>query len=379
MNENLKRKIRRNSLLIIAVIALVFGCATSFAAVKTSTGVHNIFSTGGINIKVQNYQMQDGERTLQDKKTVVDYYGKASFIPCITNKAESCYVRVKLTAETESQQIDIVKDLYGIGDDWKAIGEYLYYIEPLENKESVDVCEGFDVPDEWDYMTSNNMSINVSADAIQSKNFTPDFNSENPWGDVTILESKVKDDYTINAVGRAKGDGNIKVVYANEIEGITINSDNFFEDVAFMPGDEYSDSIKLTNNTDKTATILFKTEFEDSALLKMLQMDIDNGENFYTGSVADDSLKEYQKIAVLEPGEEQEINVTLTLPDVADNNYQMTNDKSTWYFAIEQEQDKAVKTGDDMALWLLAALCFGSGIVAFVAWKGKRKSHEENI
>ena len=253
MRKNSKRRTGRNSLPIIAAIVVIFSCAAAFAAVKTSTGVHNTFSTGGINIEVENYRLEHGKRVLPDDKTVVDYYGSTSFIPCITNKAESCYVRVKLTAQTETQQINIVKGLYGVSDEWKAAGDYLYCTKPIENGESVDVCEGFDIPAEWDYMKSNNMNVKVTADAIQSKNFTPDFTSESPWGDVAILESKVGDEYNVNALGKATGNGNIKVVYANEFAGITTNSDNFFQDVSFMPGDTYSDSIKLYNNTDKAA------------------------------------------------------------------------------------------------------------------------------
>lgn len=365
---------KKRGLIAIAVIALLLGSVSAYGAVKTSTGVNNTFSTGGVNIEIASYQEKDGEEVPMEGKTVVDYYGDVSYIPRVTNKAEDCYIRVDVTAETETQQIDILNRLYDIGEEWELINGHLYYTQALENGQSVDICKGFDVPDEWDYMTSNDMKINVEADAIQAKNFTPDFTSDSPWGEVTILESQVGDGYTVNAAGKTEGDGNIKVVYANEVAGITINSDNFFEDVTFMPGDEYSDSIRLSNTTGEKATVLFKTEFEESRLLNMMQMDIDNGSAFYTGPVASDSLKEYQEIVVLEPGEQKEINVTLSLPETADNSYQVTNDKSTWYFAIQQEPtslDHFVKTGDGMLLWLFAALCFASAILIFVMSRQK--------
>ena len=361
--------------LIAVTIALLLAGMSVYGAVRTSTGVKNTFSTGGVNIEIASYQEKNGEEVPIEGKTVVDYYGDVSYIPRVTNKAEGCYIRVDVTAETETQQIDILNRLYDIGEEWELINGHLYYTQALENGQSVDICRGFDVPDEWDYMASNDMKISVTADAIQAKNFTPDFTSDSPWGEVDILESQVGDGYTVNAAGKTEGDGNIKVVYANEVAGITINSDNFFEDVTFMPGDEYSDSIRLSNTTGEKATVLFKTEFEESRLLNMMQMDIDNGSAFYTGSVASDSLKEYREIAVLEPGEQKEIDVTLFLPETADNSYQVTNDKSTWYFAIKQEPetlDSFVKTGDGMLLWLFAAICFASAMLIIAITIKKR-------
>lgn len=365
--------------LIAVTIALLLAGMSVYGAVRTSTGVKNTFSTGGVNIEIASYQEKNGEEVQIEGKTVVDYYGDVSYIPRVTNKAEDCYIRVDVTAETETQQIDILNRLYDIGEEWELINGYLYYTQALENGQSVDICRGFDVPDEWDYMASNDMKISVTADAIQAKNFTPDFTSESPWGEVAVLESQVGDGYTVNTAGKTEGDGNIKVAYANEAAGITINSDNLFEDVTFMPGDEYSDSISISNTTGEKATVLFKTDFEESRLLDMMQMNIDNGSSFYTGPVAGDSLKEYREIAVLSPGEEREIEITVTLPDTADNSYQVMDDKATWYFAINQNMENAVKTGDDTLLMPWAAICTASIVIILLVLRKRKNINEEDI
>lgn len=365
--------------LIAVTIALLLAGMSVYGAVRTSTGVKNNFSTGGVNIEIASYQEKNGEEVPVKGETVIDFYGEVSYIPRITNKAEDCYIRVDLKAETETQKIDILKSLYGVSSGWTLIGEYLYYVKPLANKESVDICRGFDVPNEWDYMASNDMKISVTADAIQAKNFTPDFTSESPWGEVAVLESQVGDGYTVNTAGKTGGDGNIKVAYANEAAGITINSDNLFEDVTFMPGDEYSDSISISNTTGEKATVLFKTDFEESRLLDMMQMNIDNGSSFYTGPVASDSLKEYREIAVLSPGEEREIEITVTLPDTADNSYQVMDDKATWYFAINQNMEDAVKTGDDTLLMSWAAICPASIVIILLVLRKRKNINEEDI
>ena len=146
-----------------------------------------------------------------------------------------------------------------------------------------------------------------------------------------------------------------------------------------MPGDEYSDSISISNTTREKATVLFKTDFEESRLLNMMQMNIDNGSSFYTGPVAGDSLKEYREIAVLSPGEEREIEITVTLPDTADNSYQVMDDKATWYFAINQNMENAVKTGDDILLMPWTAICPASIVIILLVLRKRKNINEEDI
>lgn len=359
----------------VIVALLICGCVSVFAAVQNSTGVKNTFNTGGISINVENFTLKDGNIVPMENMTTVDFNGKASYIPKVTNNAESAYLRFKVFAETETQDIDIVKDLYGISDNLilKPDG-YLYLTEPLEYKGSIKLCQGFDIPDSWDYMKSNKLDMKVTADAIQSVNFNPDFTSDVPWGDVAISESNVGDDYELNTVLPGE-DGNIKVVYANTVKGITINSDDFFKDVKFMPGDKYSDTLTLSNKASKSAKIMFKTEFNESDLLNMMQLNINNGSTFYDGSMASHSLKEYKQIAELKPGESKEIDVTLSMPAEANNNYQVISDMATWYFAIEQPED-ITKTGDNTPLWVIAGLCFISSIGVLLL---ARKRKDEDI
>ena len=107
--------------LIAVTIALLLAGMSVYGAVRTSTGVKNNFSTGGVNIEIASYQEKNGEEVPIEGKTVVDYYGDVSYIPRVTNKAEGCYIRVDVTAETETQQIDIVNRLYDIGEEWELI------------------------------------------------------------------------------------------------------------------------------------------------------------------------------------------------------------------------------------------------------------------
>ena len=266
---------------------LIASCACVYASVKTSQGVNNIVKTGGINIDVNTYQTNtDGEIIPLNDTTVVDYYGETEYIPVITNKAEDCYIRLKVNADTETQEINIIENLKGVNDNFKMIDGYLYYTEPLEKDESIELCKSFDVPDEWDYMTSNNLKIQVKVDAIQAKNFYPNFKSSAPWGDVEIYKSNIADDYEVNTAGEVEEEENIKIVYLNHVDGININSDDFFKNITFMPGDKYIDTLTVENNTDEDAKILFKTEYKETPLLNTMDLAIDNGDIFYSGKLA---------------------------------------------------------------------------------------------
>lgn len=367
----MEKKKYRPILVMILIFMLVVGCISVTAAIKTAVSVPGTVRTGGINIDVTTYTESDDELTLMTDKTVVDYYGSVSYVPIIENRAEDTYIRVRLISETEIQEIDLIKDIYGINEEvWKETGGYFYYTEPLKTNDSVRFCEGFDIPDEWDYMTANNMDVWLHVDAVQAKNFTPDFESETPWGNITVSKSTVNDGYTVTGMDPVEARGNIRVVYQSGASGITINKDELFSDMKFMPGDEYKDSIAITNNSGETATILFKTEYENNPLLDEMKLDIEDG-SFYSGSLASDEISEYRQIAVLDPGQTKSIDVSLSLPVETNNDYQVAEGDVTWYFAVQQN---AVKTGDNFPFWILSVICFASAAAAaYLIW---RKRHE---
>lgn len=362
-----KRKI---ALIISIILALACGCMSTYAAIKTSVSVPGTVKTGGIDIDVETYTESGEELTPMTDKTVVDYYGSVSYVPVIENEAEKAYIRVDLKAETEAQKIDILKDLRGIDEEvWKEIDGYFYYTEPLEMNDSVRFCDGFDVPNEWDYMTANNTEVMMYVDAIQAKNFTPDFTAESPWGDVVVSESVIKDGYTVTGMDPVEVKGNIKVVYQSGASGISINKEELFPDMKFMPGDSYTDSIEIVNSSDEKATLLFRTEHEDDPLLDEMQLEI--GEGFYNGPLSSEELSEYKQITVLDPGQTKNIDVSLSLPAETSNDYQVAEGDVTWYFAVQQNP---VKTGDSFPFWIIAGICFASAAaVAVMLW---RKRHE---
>ncbi len=231
----MKRK-RKTLLLILAAVFFAGSIAAAYAAVETQTGIKNTVSTGGISIDIDTFTVKDGNTVPLEGKTVIDRDKAISYIPRIKNNAEDCYIRVSVSAASDLQEVDLIKEITDLSPDWKLTGGYLYYTKPLKHDQMVDLCNGgFHMPKDWDYMKSNDLCVKITADAIQTKHFNPDFELDNPWGDVEVRSSAVGDDYVINTVDPSETKGNIKVVYANAVDGITINTDDFFSDEKFMP------------------------------------------------------------------------------------------------------------------------------------------------
>ena len=109
-----------------------------------------------------------------------------SMIPQIQNVGSDCYIRVRMTIYDAESGLT-AEDFQGISSDWKLIGDTFYYQKVLHEKEAIRLFDSFHLPENWDETSmSLGIIIDLSADAIQAEHFTPDFNSESPWGSITI-------------------------------------------------------------------------------------------------------------------------------------------------------------------------------------------------
>ncbi len=170
----MKRK-RQALLLILAAVFFAGSIAAAYAAVETQTGIKNTVSTGGISIDIDTFTVKDGNTVPLEGKTVIDRDKAISYIPRIKNNAEDCYIRVSVSAASDLQEVDLIKEITDLSPDWKLTGGYLYYTKPLKHDQTVDLCSGFHMPKDWDYMKSNDLCVKITADAIQTKHFNPDF------------------------------------------------------------------------------------------------------------------------------------------------------------------------------------------------------------
>ena len=369
---------RRKLIAAVVMLMTAFTGIISYAAYVSSEKVANRFSSGGINIEAECLQEKGGEFIPAGELTVADLGSVVSYIPRITNRAEESYIRVKLEAESAGDDINISKYLYGVDGRWREIGEYMYYTEKLGHDEAVELCRGFEIPDDWDYRKENRMKVRLTADAVQTKNICPDFDSEVPWGDVAVERSEVRGQYTVRENVPVSGQGAVKIV-CDRSSGISVSEDHMFSDItdgAFMPGDERSGSLVIRNDRKHKVKVLFKAVSDSSELSKSMQLKICSRQNdggmtdgnmevFYSGPMADRRLDEYRVIAELDAGEEQQLDITTSLPAEADNRCQLKEGAQLWYFTVS-EDGAAPDTGETghFGILMMAALCAAAAAAA---------------
>ena len=383
---------RRKLIAVIALLVIAFTGTLTYAAYVSSANVANRFSSGGINIEAECFREKDGRFVPAGELTVADLDSVVSYIPRITNRAEASYIRVRLEAESAGKSIELLKELYGVGNSWKEAGGYMYCTEKLGHDETAELCRGFEIPDEWDYRKENRLKVRLVADAVQAKNIYPDFDSETPWGDVAVERSEVKGQYTVRETVPVSGQGAVKIV-CDRSSGIAVSEDRMFSEItdgAFMPGDERSGSLVIRNDRNHKVKVFFKAVCDSSELSQSMQLKIcsrpngsgisgisaGNVQTFYSGPMADRRLAEYRIIAELDAGEEKQLDITASLPSTADNGCQLEESAQLWYFTVSEDgaapdTGEAGRSGILMALAVLCAAAVASAAFIIAAPAGR--------
>lgn len=186
---------------IITTIALVVICLSLISggtlAYYTTTGTaRNVITTGGVNIKVIEYQM--GENGLvpypKDEKIPVMPATEVSKIVTIKNVQADCYVRariemilkdanknvIELPQETMNSMIRLQMSPLG----WTELDGWWYYNDVLPSgSETPPLMNGveFDGPNLSNEYQNCTLYVNVYAQAVQSANNETDVLTDRGW------------------------------------------------------------------------------------------------------------------------------------------------------------------------------------------------------
>ena len=161
-----RKSIRWLPLLAVFLIVMSFTVRPAFAAPSDFEDLTGEGKSGKVKISVTSYQEKDGELILVPELVRIRAGDETSYIPVITNEGSECSLRLRVYAKTEKQDIDILKYCYGWEDNWTYKDDWFYYKKPFEENESVEICQGFDFPQEWQWRVSNVMGITVEAEAV---------------------------------------------------------------------------------------------------------------------------------------------------------------------------------------------------------------------
>lgn len=395
-----------------AAAGCILVCTAAYGKFSDSVTVTNHIAVGDLNISLRELEKRDGrEMAYQDRRIVLpgDVISK---IPRITNRAEPCWVRVKISYTDDLEGLDGLSDsnLMGMSTRWVRKGEYFYYTRKLEQGESVDIFTGVIVPPQWnEAYQDKKLGITITADAIQAANFAPDFSAMTPWGNQKILRC-IHD--TDGLVVQKKKPVDLKVEFEGNAHKLMAAPEDFFAGFSTaMPGDVFRDSIEISNTTEHVSEIFFRTSAEcksvkDQEFLKKLKLVIVmDGRKLYSGDLLAVSLNKAVSLGKFDSGKKGKMEFQVTVPAELDNAYALRNADVKWIFSVEEEPETVdissvprqneekeraertsgndhsavrtlpVKTGDETPVFLFLVM---AGMALFtgglVRWKGGRKN-----
>lgn len=379
-------------ILFFSVIVIVLGIFLGPCQVRADDreiAVTNTLETGTVEIDLAQWMIEGGKEVPWENRQEILPGREISLIPRIKNLGEDCYVRVWVSFVMKKEVEDPIscEDLLGLGEDWIRIGDCFYYKNILRNNQYTDLFEGYKIPEQWntrydesgnivDYYTDNQVMVRFTADAVQSRNFTPDFQSETPWGEIEIQKCRNRDGYEFR-VYESSEKTFLSVVYEEEADRLLAQPENFFENLGtLMPGDRIRDVIHLENR-NKPAVLYFKTEvIEEKEILEKIELKIsfrkDDAEVLlYQGPLNSRELSKYESLGEYGTGEAGELIFELSVPEKLDNAYSMNQGKVRWWFMAKEEElpreweikeKQTVKTGDRSSMVIYACM----GIVSLM-------------
>ena len=382
-----KNKLFLALLFLALLLVSVLGINNIYAGKQE---VINEINTGIVNIEIEEYQLneQNEEILWKNNKDVLPGM-TVSWIPYIKSTGNDCYVRVKIDVEqaVDTEQPITLNNFNDISNDWVLVDDYYYYKHPLKTNEKTDFFHSFTVPGEWDDSVNPrnigewDFSITLIFDAVQSDNFTPDFESHNPWDGLVVKESKQKDGYDIN-IFTTTTESEISIVI-EDYDNIVIKPDNFFEGLDNMvPGDTLSDTVTIKSN--KNSEIFFSTDsLSDIELLKNVGLTLalhkDGKTNVIYDGVLDSNIHKLS-LGKYDKKEESKLTFTIHMPKELDNEFSLRNASVKWVFDVVPNKNGNPKTNDDnMSIVALIVLMCASIIIIVLIMKKKKEKDDGRL
>lgn len=388
------KNIKKSVLISLAALAIV-GLGSTYAYFSDTLTVINHISTGDVNIALKEYEIQDGKEVAYTNPKQIVPGQTVSKIPRITNRAEPCWVRAKISYNnSNSGKMEGLSDsdISGMPDEWVKKGDYYYLTDILEHSEKITLFNEVHFPAEWtEEYAGQKIKINIQADAIQAANFTPNFDDMSPWGneeiEVCIHESEGK---------IISKDKNVKlsVEFNGEAHKLIAAPDDFFANFqTAMPGDQFTDSVEISNTTDNEAEIFFRTALEGQTeeqldFLDKLQLKISmNGQELYSGNLKAEGINKDISLGKYQAGQGGRLDFAIKVPVELKNAYALRKADVKWIFTVneneitptpeaqehEQKGTDAVRTGDKSPILALCMILAGGVIVGLIILKKHKK------
>jgi hypothetical protein len=340
------------------IIIAVLICTGVFSGAADRLMYTEQFETGKVEISLQDMW---GQMPCRPDDMILAG-SQMNYTPRIENRAAECFVRAKVKISTgdKEPEFDSEAYIYGLSKAWVRKGEYYYYKHALGKGEAAEIFRGIAVPEHWSAEEKCFLTVDIRAEAVQSANFAPDFESPAPWGAV-MLQEVGKGVDTCCAVPL---ESTSEIMF--ESEGtFQCNTDELFENLEnVMPGDRYSKEMSVKNCTGKPLALTLKIHADKSRLNEAVRVKIMYGDAEIFRGTAPEAVSQGEfTIGHVPRGEKGKLEVMLEFPAYLDNDYTEIRDCIMWELSAGTPDESVVSTGDPSELLPYALLCLMAAAV----------------
>lgn len=341
------------------------------AKYSDSTSVTNHGKIGAVDIELH--------QSFPEEQTMLLPGQEVSLKSSVENKDQPAWIRVKLEYPAgEKEGLEELDDsLVTFADGaWEKIGSYYYYKKPADSKETVPFTEAITFPGDWDNsMVQATLGMVFTAEAVQEKNFTPDFDSDDPWYG-TVIEAFDGTDYVM----KEEGNDRFSIVYKNGSEGLISVGDDFFSNWSdIMPGDELDGELTIENRMKIPVELYFDMENSgEQELLDMMDITIKNGKDVVYDGPLSGSVKPEVLLKRYQTGESTTFTYHLSVSPEITNTHALSEFTSMWTFSAKEIPPKPktiieiIKTGEYNLMIGIIGLALVAG-AAGILWLRKRR------
>lgn len=189
----------------------------------------------------------------------------------------------------------------------------------------------------------------------------------------------------------------LSVQFNGDAHKLVAAPSDFFQNFSVaMPGDVFTDSVELSNTTDRDAELFFNTEQlglteEQDDLLENLMLTISmDGKELYSGNLKAEEMGRAVSLGTYAPGQTGTLDFTVTVPPELDNPYALRDADVRWVFFVQQEDPVSpdagaadyspgasvaspVQTGDYTPITVMLTISIASGVSAALLIAAERR------
>lgn len=372
-------EISRNKIFILGLICVLIMCISGIYAFTNISifSISNEINTGIVKIELKQYSINgNGTETAYNENTQTVLPGEViSLIPRVSNLGDDCYIRVKFSYIDANNEIISVNDNVSMETEkWIKCGEYWYFKPIIKSGENIDLFKTLKIPTDIPNKYQNQIvQLNIIAEAVQSNNFKPNFDSNLPWEEVNVKKST----NNMYKTDKVQLNSNVKVEYENNADVYIDVPEDFFAKLGhILPGDSITQQVKIKNiSKEELEYQIFTNTTNDISgkaleLLKKINLTINSEDKkIYDGSlykIDNFSLGKYK------PNEESIITFTINIPKELENEYSELNTLINWKFSVigaekvtpPEKEKTSPQTGDTK--FIVSITMFFTATIVFI-------------